>query len=185
MWNPSYDFRLFDIGWVSPLQANEFGAASSFSASDPTSFVDYSLNQLYGLLNPRAAYPFVQRQLPVPIEDIPFATYFQGQSRAEIEAEVRRRQAEVERARRDAEEAHERIGVNIWDILRGRTVRSGEGTGPILGSGANQPGDASVGDDPTHSGQKISEWIKALPEGSGVFLIAVAALIFILLFVRR
>src|SRR5262245_39653048 len=77
---PSYDFRLFDIGWVSPLQANEFGAATSFRASDPTSFVDFSLNQLAGLLNPRAANPYPQRQVGGPIEDVPFLTYFQGAS---------------------------------------------------------------------------------------------------------
>lgn len=50
--NPSYDFGLFGLDSFSPLTANEYGAATSFSANDPTSFVNYSLNQLSSLLNP-------------------------------------------------------------------------------------------------------------------------------------
>src|SRR5215510_11130766 len=44
---PSYDFRIFDIPFFSPLQAQEFGADTTFSASTPLSYVDYSFNQLF------------------------------------------------------------------------------------------------------------------------------------------
>lgn len=185
--NPSYDFRLFDVGWMSPLQANEFGAATSFRASDPTSFVDFSLNQLAGLLNPSAAYPYPQRQLPAPIEEVPFLRFFQGESAEATRERLRRVREEADRLLR---EAGGNPGVNIGDVFRGRTVRSGEGTGPIVGDKVlkNDGKDAPLGDDPTGSGKKmgaLADWWKALPQGAGVFLIGVAALIFILLFARK
>ena len=186
--NPSYDFRLFDIGWASPLQANEFGAATSFRANDPTSFVDFSLNQLAGLLNPRAANPYQQRQLPASIEEVPFLRFFQGDTRA-AEIEAAKRQADLERAIRQAEEEAAKRGINVWDFLQGRTVRSG-GSGPIAGGGVlkSDGKNAPLGDDPTGSGKKaaaLAVWWNALPQGAGVFLIGVAALIFILLFARK
>lgn len=187
-WNPSYDFRLFDVGWASPLQAGEFGAATSFRASDPTSFVDFSLNQLSGLLNARAANPYPQRQLPATIEEIPFLRYFQGETqRAEVEAA--RRQADLEAAMRQAEQEAASRGINVWDFLRGRTVRSG-GSGPIVGGGVlkSDGSDSGVGTT-TPTGSRIGEatkaWFASLPAGSGIFLIGVAALIFILLFARK
>lgn len=186
--NPSYDFRLFDIGWMSPLQANEFGAATSFRASDPTSFVDFSLNQLAGLLNARAANPYPQRQLPGPIEEVPFLRFFQGDTRA-AEIEAARRQADLEREMRRAEEEAAKRGINVWDFLRGRTVRSG-GSGPIAGGGVlKSDGDTSGIGATTPTGGRIGEatkaWFASLPAGAGVFLIGVAALIFILLFARK
>jgi hypothetical protein len=177
-WNPSYDFRLFDVGWISPLQANEFGAATSFRASDPTTFVDQSINLLSGLLNPRAAYPYIQRQVGGPIEEVPFLSYFQGQSRAQIEAEVEANRQRYEEAKRRAE------SVNIFDVGRGRTVRSGEGTGPIVGSKETASVD-DAGMAKSTVPDQVKAWIAALPAGSGVFLIAIVALIFLFLFVGR
>jgi hypothetical protein len=185
--NPSYDFRLFDIGWMSPLQANEFGAATSFRASDPTSFVDFSLNQLAGLLNPRAAYPYPQRQLPGPIEEVPFLSYFQGESAEATRERLRRVREEADRLYR---EAGGEPGVNIGDVFRGRTVRSGQGTGPIVGDKVlKSDGDTSGVGVTTPTGGRIGDatkaWFASLPAGAGVFLVGVAALIFILLFARK
>jgi hypothetical protein len=183
-WNPSYDFRLFDIGWVSPLQANEFGAATSFRASDPTSFVDYSLNQLAGLLDPRAAYSYAQRQLPAPIEDVPVIPFFQGrgraQTRAEIEAEVARRQAEFERAKAEAKAPRQ--------CPPGYRPVSVFGLFSYCGKELKSDGEGTMGDDPARSGAKmaaLAEWWNTLPQGAGVFLIGLAALIFIFLFIAR
>jgi len=179
-WNPSYDFRLFDVGWASPLQANEFGAATSFRASDPTAFVDYSLNQLAGLLNPRAANPYPQRQLPSPIEEVPFLSYFQGraqQTRAEIEAEVARRQAEFEKAKADVKApkkcppGYSPVSVfGIFSYCGKERVSDGEGT---------------MGDKEAGPWAWLESVLNSAPQGAGIFLIAIVALIFIFLFVGR
>jgi hypothetical protein len=183
-WNPSYDFRLFDIGWISPLQANEYGAATSFRASDPTTFVDQSINLLSGLLNPRAAYPYAQRQIGAPIEEVPFLSYFQGQSRAQIEGEAARKKAGYEAAVAAEMERIRREGsVSLWDMILGRTVRSGQGTGPILGSKETASVD-DAGMAKSTVPDQVKAWIAALPAGSGVFLIAIVALIFLFLFAR-
>jgi hypothetical protein len=165
-WNPSYDFRLFDVGWISPLQANEYGAATSFRASDPTAFVDQSINLLSGLLNPRAAYPYVQRQVGAPIEEVPFLSYFQGQSRAQVEAEVEANRQRYEEAKRRAE------SVNIFG-----------GRGPIVGNKELKNVD-DAGMAKSTVPDQVKAWIAALPAGSGVFLIAIVALIFLFLFAR-
>jgi hypothetical protein len=165
---PSYDFTLFKIPWISSLQAQEYGAETTFRANTPLAFVDYSLSVLQGLLDPnQATAPFTQTnffQTPQG-RDTP-------QTRAEIEAEVEKRKAEFEKS------------VNIFDILRGRTVRSGEGTGPIVGSQETKSID-DAGIAKSKTGEELKKWFDALPAGSGVFLIAVAVVILLLLFVRK
>lgn len=197
-WNPSYDFRLFDIGWASPLQANEFGAATSFRASDPTAFVDRSLNQLRGLLDPRAAYPFAQNQLPVPLEDIPFTGFFQGGAETTRER-LRRVRDEADRLLSEAggnspqsspqggaaAKQCDTTKCHWWERLLGK--RDGECCHKIT----RHDGDTSTVE--TEREREIKDmvrgsaqdWLGALPAGAGVFLIAVIALVFILLFVRK
>ncbi len=70
MYIPSYDFGLFDIRNFSPLQAQEFGADTYFSANTPTSYVNFALNQLQGLTDPRNPYPYVSRSALRPAADI-------------------------------------------------------------------------------------------------------------------
>ena len=173
--NPSYDFRLFDVGWVSPLQANEFGAATSFRASDPTSFVDFSLNQLAGLLNPRAANPYPQRQLPAPIEEVPFLSYFQSQQG---------RQVGIDEFRAEAQ----RRGCTAFDLITGNckpAIIEGEAMPKDQEITKHDGGDTLATEGSKKVGATLTEWWKALPAGAGVFLIGVAALIFILLFARK
>jgi hypothetical protein len=71
MLTPSYDFNLFNLDQFSPLLANELGAGTSFSAADPTSYVDYSLNQLSGLLQPYNPLPYLSNQVPIAFAPSP------------------------------------------------------------------------------------------------------------------
>lgn len=158
---PSFDFRLFELPQFSPLQAQEFGVETIFGASDPPWFVDRSIDQLFGLGN------------------MPF---FQGAE--DVRERLRRTRDEADRLLREAG------GVGGSDCPQGPNIFGG--CGPIIGSAPNKPGDASVGDDPTKSGQKVGGLIeqaqaffKAMPAGSGTFLIALLALVFIFLFVRK
>jgi len=185
---PSFDFGLFSVPSFSPLQAQEFGAMTDFSANTPTPFIDFSLSQFLGLTQPNNAYPYAQRQIPTRIVPYELEQFFQGQdrSRAEIEAEVRRR----EEAFRKAEEDARRSGaLNIWDILQGKTVRSG-GSGPIVGD------QKTVSDGPdvlaTEGSKKVGAtfdqvkmWLDALPGGAATFLIAVVIIILLVLFAGR
>lgn len=201
-WNPSYDFRLFDVGWISPLQANEFGAETTFNASDPTAFVDFSLNQLRDLLNPRASSPFPQRQLPLPIEEVPFATFFQDQS-------VEAARAARDRLRGLRDEANRVLGESgstatfpagqgasaaakcgttkciWWEKLIGK--RDGECCHEVMQHGADTSGVETEREKEVKEMVKrdLGEWFGALPAGAGVFLIAVVVIVLLVLFVKR
>jgi hypothetical protein len=84
MLTPSYDFNLFGLDQFSPLMANEFGAGTSFSAADPASYVDYSLNQLQGLLQPFNPLPYIQQQFPSLITPQSPFSFFQMPSRGAL-----------------------------------------------------------------------------------------------------
>jgi hypothetical protein len=162
---PSYDFNLFSIPWISPLQAQEYGIESTFRANTPLPFVDYSLNQLQNILNAPQSSQFN------PI------TFFQNPQgtvdyEAQVKAEMEKRKAEYEKS------------VNIFDMIRGRTVRSGEGTGPIVGSKQTANVD-DAGIAKSKTADELKKWFDALPVGSGVFLIAVTVIILLLLLVKR
>lgn len=195
-WNPSYDFRLFDIGFVSPLQAQEFGAQTMFRASDPTSFVDYSLNQLAAILQPGNPRPFPQRQLPMPMEEIPFVSFFQAGAE-DTRERLRRVRDEADRMLREAgggdvqrfpsggaSTQKPQCGTTKciwWERWLGK--KDGECCHDVLISDDSGVGTTT----PTgeRAGDATKQWLAALPPGAGVFLIAVAALIFILLFARK
>lgn len=165
---PSYDFNLFSIPWISSLQAQEYGAETTFRANTPLSYVDYSLNQLQRILNPiQESTAFFQTPQG---RDLPLSRNPQGT-------------ADYEEAVRKAEEEF-RKSVNIFDIARGRTVRSGQGTGPIIGSQQTASVD-DAGIDKSKAGQTLKEWYDALPQGAGVFLIGLVVVILLLLFVRK
>jgi hypothetical protein len=156
---PSYDFKLFTVPWISPLQAQEYGAETTFRANTPLPFVDYSLSVLQGLLDPKqTAAPFTQQ------------TFFQNpQSTPQYEAEV-----QAEKARQLYEEAKRR--AESYNIFGGR--------GPIVGEKELKNVD-DAGMAKSKAGEELKKWFDALPAGSGVFLIAVAVVILLLLFVRR
>lgn len=180
MYIPSYDFDLFDLPQFSPLQAQEFGAETSFRANTPLSFVDWSLNQFAGLMNPRASYPYVQSQFPSAIDTTFGIPFFQGgQTRAEIEAEVARTKQIFDEARAKA----------------ANPVQCPEGYSPVsvfglfLYCGKDMKSDDSYVGTTTPSGNRIGDATKDffanLPQGAEIFLIAVAVIILLLLFARK
>lgn len=173
---PSFDFNLFSIPWVSPLQAGEYGAESTFRANTPISFVNYSLSQLAGLTGNRET-------VNVPIA----TTNFFGQPQDNAQTTRDRIRSVRDEADRLLKQAG---GDTQGDCPQGRNILGG--CGPILGSKKIESVDSSVGKDPTDSGKKaadfgktVKEYYNALPQGAGVFLIALVAIIFLVLFVRK
>lgn len=185
MYVPSYDFDLFDLPQFSPLQAQEFGAETSFRANTPLSFVDWSLNQFAGLMNPRASYPYVQSQFPSGIDTNFGEPFFQGAE--DVRERLRRVRDEANRALGEAGAAGTK---SSGECTEGRNIFGG--CGPILGSKTIKSDDSSVGTN-TPTGQRIGDATKEslksifenLPAGAGVFLIAVVVIILLFLFVKK
>jgi hypothetical protein len=181
MYIPSYDFDIFDVPQFSPLQAQEFGAETSFRANTPLSFVDWSLNQFAGLMNPRASYPYVQSQFPSDIDTTFGVPFFQGgQSRAEIEAEVARTKKIFDDARAKAAnpvqcpEGYSPVSVFGLFSYCGKDLKSGDSSVGTINPSGDRPGDVTA-----------KSLLKGLPQGAGVFLIAVVVIILLFLFVKR
>lgn len=181
MYIPSYDFDLFDLPQFSPLQAQEFGAETSFRANTPLSFVDWSLNQFAGLMNPRASFPYLQSQFPSDIDTRFGIPFFQGgQTRAEVEAEVARTKQVFDEARAKAKspvqcpEGYSPVSVFGLFSYCGKDMKSGDSSVGITTPSGNRIGDATLG-----------TFFKDLPQGAGIFLIAVVVIILLLLFARK
>jgi len=179
MYIPSYDFRIFDLPQFSPLGAQEFGADTMFSANTPTGFIDYSINQLSGLLNPNSPFPYVQRQFPSVIDTFEINTFFQGAS--DTRERIRQIRDQADRMLKEA--------GGDEPCAEGRNIVGG--CGPILGSKKvmKSDGDTSGVGTTTPTGGKIGDatvkWFKSLPAGSGVFIIAIVVIILLLLFVKK
>lgn len=169
MWNPSFDFRLFELPQFSPLQAQEFGAETIFGAADPPWFVDRSIGELFGLGD---------------------LALFQGESAEAIRERLRRTRDEADRLLREAggsapaQAPASKCGTTKchW-YERWAGKKDGECCHDVLTSDDSSVGTISPSGDRVGSGLK--EWLEALPSGSGVFLVAVLAIIFLLLFARR
>ncbi len=162
MYIPSYDFRIFDIPYFSPLQAQEFGADTTFSASTPLGYIDNSFNQLFQ----------------------------QGAS------DTRERLKQI---RDEADRMYKQAGGND----QAPSVPSGNKTSdcptgykrvtPFGIQWLSYCGKLSVSDGPGTMGDKtappgmeaVETGLNSLPQGAGIFLIAVVAILFLLLFVRR
>jgi hypothetical protein len=184
MYIPSYDFRIFDLPQFSPLGAQEFGADTMFSANTPTGFIDYSINQLSGLLNANSPFPYIQRQFPSVIDSFETNTFFQGASNTRERLKQIRDEAD-----RLLNNAGGGTANQTGDCTEGRNILGG--CGPILGSKKvmKSDGDTSGVGTTTPTGGRIgeatAEWFKSLPAGSGIFIIAVAVIILLLLFVKK
>ena len=167
MYIPSYDFQIFDLPSFSPLEANEYGADTSFSANTPTWWMQRSLSLLAGLTQPDNILPYINNQ---------FSTA--QQTRAEIEAEVAKRQADYEKAKADVTapktcpDGYKPVSVFGIFSYCGKELKSDDSS---VGANAKVPPGM----------QQAETLLKALPAGSGIFLIAVVIIIFLLLFVRR
>lgn len=170
---PSFDFNLFTIPWVSPLQAQEYGAESTFRANTPLSFVNYSLSQLAGLAESGNGIPFATQNF-----------FGNAQDNAQTTRDrIRALRDEADRLLKEA-------GGDTQDCPQGRNIVGG--CGPILGSKKVESVDSSVGKDPTDSGKKMQElgktvkdYYNALPKAAGIFILALVAVIFLVLFARK
>jgi hypothetical protein len=184
MYVPSYDFRIFDLPQFSPLGAQEFGADTMFSASTPTRFIDYSINQLSGLLNPNSPFPYVQRQFPSVIDSFEVSTFFQGASDTRAKLQQIRDEADRMLQQAGGSNANQSGGCT-----EGRNILGG--CGPILGSKKvmKSDGDTSGVGTTTPTGGRIGQatlsWFESLPKGAATFIIAVVVIILLLLFVKR
>ena len=181
MYIPSYDFDIFDLPQFSPLQAQEFGAETSFRANTPLSFVDWSLNQFAGLMNPRASYPYQQFQFPSDIDTAFGIPFFQGgQSRAEIEAEVAKTKQIFDEAKAKVKspvqcpEGYSPVSVFGIFSYCGKDLKSDDSSVGTTNPSGDRAGEVTA-----------KNFFKDLPEGAGIFLIAVIAIILLLLFVRK
>lgn len=163
MYIPSYDFRIFDIPFFSPLQAQEFGADTTFSASTPLSYIDNSFQQLFqqGAQDTPAQAKEKLRQLRDRANEIlgetqGTATPFPNTKKS------------------DCPEGYKRVapfGIQALSYCGKKLISDGQET---------------MGDKQAPAGMGALETgMNSLPQGSGLFLIAVVAIVFLLLFVRR
>ena len=187
MYIPSYDFKLFKIPNFSPLEANEYNASTQFSANTPLAYVDYSINQLAGLMQPNNPNPYNQRQFPSEIIPSELAAFFQDTPSAardrlrklrdqanEVLGETAQDKVAVPKAKGDCPEGYSRVtpfGISALSYCGKQRVSDGQGT----------MGDKEA---PAGLGQ-LETFMNALPQGSGVFLIAVIVIILLFLFVKR
>lgn len=203
-YQPSFDFDLFELPQFSSLMANEFGAETSFRANTPTPYVDFSLNQLLSILNtpnespfPTRAYPesnelenllsFFSSRNQLPFPQAPsYASGFQGAE------DIR------ERLRRVRDEANRVLGEAGGTTASDITCPAGEVPyTDILGRRkCGKPmisdGKGTMGDVPNMPSKKTTDRIEGffsifdkLPQGAGIFLIGIVAVIFLLLFARK
>mgnify|MGYP003575383850 CR=1 FL=1 len=191
MYLPSYDFSLFDVQEFSPLQMQEYGAQTTFGASDPVDYVVFSINQLRNIVNPNSAMPYRIRQFPTTIFPDVFPNYFQSESASTTRERLQRVRDEADRLLNQAGGANaptqekpaskptSKKGCSLWDLL----------TFNCTPAWMTKSGDAEAGagvelkssDDILGKGSPFGN----IPAGAGVFIIAILAIIFLLLFARR
>lgn len=191
--NPSYDFNLFDVPTFSPLYANELGASTSFSANDPAPYVDFSLGQLIGTIQPNNSLPYPQTQFPAVMSPYPTQPFFSttppqspyplepiGPSAATLAA-----QAAADKARQVWLAA---LGQYNAAHPGGWIFMPGSNATPAAGAiGATMPGAGGAGDNapsPTLT-DMAKKFFANLPAGAGLFLMGIAILILIFLFARK
>jgi hypothetical protein len=228
---PSTDFGLFQLPQFGELFANSLGIASRFQNSDPTDYVNYSINSLAQILRPQQplSIPPMSNygqgiELPSAMSNLaPLITpqFFQGKAPAGSNApnpyydppkiyaplpSTGQFPPVFDPNRTPQEIAKDPYGIKIINqipILSGNPQTSGKcpqgeseykdvfgfshcGKG-MVSDGSGSGDKRVIGDDPTKSGDKaqsISDFFKTLPEGSGIFLIAIAIIILILIFAR-
>ena len=185
MYIPSYDFNLFKIPNFSSLGAQEFNAMTEFSANTPLSYVDYSLNQLAGLTQPNNAYPYPQNQFPAQIIPYDLQPYFQDTPSAAADrlrklrdqanvilGETPQDKVSVPQSKSDCPPGFKRVtplGIT-WLSYCGKELHSDD-------RGAVKESDVGLG--------SFEKFMNALPQGSGIFLIALVVIILLFLFVRK
>lgn len=194
MYIPSYDFGLFDIDAFSELQAQEFGAMTRFSANTPVSYVDFSLNQLYGLLDRSNPFPYISRQPTEQIIPRELQDFFRFQQGGDVSVypsgtlppELQRQGSPVATGNKKMCDPNDKSFWGYTKRLLGVCCTQG-----ITPDGKNctlHSDDSSVGTT-TPSGDRIGDQTKSrfddLPEGAGTLLIGVIVVVLLILFVRK
>jgi hypothetical protein len=192
MYIPSYDFGIFDIDAFSELQANEYGAMTRFSGNTPVSYVDFSLNQLYGLLNPSNPYPYISRQPTQTIIPRELQDFFAQKDKVivypsgTVPPELQRQGPPVAQGNKVMCDPNDTSWSGYTKRLLG--ICCTQGISPDGKSCTLHSDDSSVGTT-TPSGERIGDvtaaWFGSLPQGAGVFLIGIAVVILLILFVRK
>lgn len=189
MYIPSYDFGLFDIQQFSPLQAQEFGADTYFSANTPLSYVNYALNQLMSLTNPNDPRPYNTRGYPAtPIIPTELQDFFQRKDNVTVYPSGQLPPELQHQGKPVPQGAKYVCGPNdgFWKRLLGICciqAVSSDGKECVLRSD-----DSSVGTTNPSGGRvdlTSALGLSALPQGAGVFLIGLLVLVLLILFVRR
>jgi|SRR5215813_1496785 len=181
---PSYDFGLFDIREFSPLQAQEFGADTYFSANTPLNYVDFALNQFSGLTQPLNPTPYIANSSDVVPTFIPqeLQRFFQNKDSITVypsgttPPELQKQGGAVKSKQIPCEGK-----PWWWSYLGWCCPFEIKGDECVLHSD-----DSSVG-----YGGGVSDAIAKtfpigqLPQGAGVFLVGVIILVLLILFVRK
>jgi hypothetical protein len=183
-YTPSFDFELFDLSSFSPLQANEFGAETSFRANTPTRYADFSLDQLLGMTRTPNEIPFLTRNYQDDFELLNMLRFFQSGtgdlpgSRAQIEAEVEKTKKVYEQAKDEYSKIKQ-----IGDAIRG----AGKGVYDVATAPTELPGRAAEAtNEVAKSAMKpLSDNLKTFVQTYAIAIIAFVALIFLFLFVRK
>lgn len=184
---PSYDFGLFEIPYFSELQANEYGIATRFQANTPTSYVDFSLNQLYNLMNPANPNPYLARR-PNTAQIIPdeLQNFFQQRDNITVYPSGTT-PPELQRQGAPVSQGGKRVCTDsdpFWKRLLG--ICCIQAVTPDGKQCAQVNDDSSVGTvSPSGDRVNAADLLKGLPQGSGVFLLGIIIIVLLILFVRK
>lgn len=188
---PSYDFGLFDIREFSPLQAQEFGADTYFSANTPISYVNYAINQLTGLTQPDNPLPYISQGAlrtasPIIPEELQY--FFQQRDNITVYPSGTT-PPELQHKGAPVKEGTKRMCTDadaMWKKIFG--VCCMPPTQAVGDKCVLHSDDSSVGT-VTPSGERVdltsALGLSALPQGAGVFLIGIIILVLLVLFVRK
>ena len=197
---PSFDFDLFDLPSFSPLQANEFGVETSFRANTPSGFADFSLDRLLSILRTPNPTPFPIRLFTGDFElenMLPFFRSFQSGTGDLPGSKTPTNQIivypsgslppELQGKQQSPVQESGKRGCNIFDMISGKcqpAILSPTGSARVPSSDEPMVSDGK-GVLGTDSSKSIGAFFSSLPAGSGIFLLAIVALIFLFLFVRK
>lgn len=189
MYIPSYDFGLFDIREFSPLQAQEFGADTYFSANTPVSFVNYAINQLSGLIDPSNPAPYQNNSaIASPIIPYELQQFFQQKDNITVypsgitPPELQKKGAPVKQGAKYVCGPNDGFFKRLLGICCIQAV-SADGKECVLHSDDNSVGTVNPSGDRVDLTSALG--LSALPQGAGVFLIGIIILVLLILFVRK
>ena len=189
---PSYDFGLFDIREFSPLQAQEFGADTYFSANTPQSYVNFALNQLTGLTQPNNPMPYLSQSalrtapsiIPQELQD-----FFQQKPdnitvypNGTLPPDLQHQGKPVPQGGKYVCGPNDGFWKRLLGICCIQAV-SADGKDCVLHSDDSSVGTVNPSGGRVDLTSPLS--LGALPQGAGVFLLGIIILVLLILFVRK